>query len=253
MKNPENRFKTALREGRHQLGLWNTISDISVQEMLAGAGFDWIVIDTEHSPTDVPDVLPALQAMSAYPQVSPVVRPAANDPVLIKRLLDFGAQTLLLPYIQSREEAEAAVRAIRYAPRGIRGMAGLTRAGRYGAVEDYAKIADREICLILQAETAEALDRLEDIASVDGVDGVFIGPADLAASMGHAGELGHPEVTAAIEDAIARLRAIGMPAGILSVNPEVAQKWIGLGTTFTAVGIDLGVLRDGALALRGRF
>jgi 4-hydroxy-2-oxoheptanedioate aldolase len=253
MKNPENRFKTALREGRHQLGLWNTISDISVQEMLAGAGFDWIVIDTEHSPTDVPDVLPALQAMSAYPQVSPVVRPAANDPVLIKRLLDFGAQTLLLPYIQSREEAEAAVRAIRYAPRGIRGMAGLTRAGRYGAVEDYAKIADREICLILQAETAEALDRLEDIASVDGVDGVFIGPADLAASMGHPGELGHPEVTAAIEDAIARLRAIGMPAGILSVNPEVAQKWIGLGTTFTAVGIDLGVLRDGALALRGRF
>jgi 4-hydroxy-2-oxoheptanedioate aldolase len=224
-----------------------------VQEMLAGAGFDWIVIDTEHSPTDVPDVLPALQAMSAYPQVSPVVRPAANDPVLIKRLLDFGAQTLLLPYIQSREEAEAAVRAIRYAPRGIRGMAGLTRAGRYGAVEDYAKIADREICLILQAETAEALDRLEDIASVDGVDGVFIGPADLAASMGHPGELGHPEVTAAIEDAIARLRAIGMPAGILSVNPEVAQKWIGLGTTFTAVGIDLGVLRDGALALRGRF
>lgn len=253
MQNPENRFKTALREGRHQIGLWNSIGDVSVQEMLGGAGFDWIVIDTEHSPTDVPDVLPALQALAAYPGVSPVVRPAANDPVLIKRLLDFGAQTLLLPYIQSRAEAEAAVRAIRYAPRGIRGMAGLTRAGRYGAITDYAKIADREICLILQAETAEALDRLEEIASVDGVDGIFIGPADLAASMGHPGDIGHPEVVAAIEGAIARLNATGKPAGILSMNPETARKWIGLGTTFTAVGIDLGLLRDAARALRSRF
>lgn len=253
MKNPTNRFKAALGEGRQQIGLWNTIGGNTVPEMLAGCGFDWVVIDTEHSPVEVTEVLPALQAFAAYPSVTPVVRPAANDTVLIKRLLDLGAQTLIVPYVQSRAEAEAAVRAVRYGPRGIRGVAGLTRAGRFGAIRDYARIADAEICLIVQAETAEALDRLEEIASVEGVDGVFIGPSDLAASMGHPGEPGHPEVVAAIEDAIRRLRAIGKPSGILSLNEDFCRRCMALGTTFTAIGIDLSVLRDGVLALRGRF
>ena len=253
MKNPENRFKTALREGRHQLGIWNAIGGNIVPEVLASCGFDWVVVDTEHSPVEVTDVLPALQAIAGYPEVSAMVRPAFNDPVLIKRVLDLGAQTLLLPYIQSVEEAEAAVRAVRYPPAGIRGVAGLTRASRFGAVERYTATADAEICLLLQVETAIALDRMEEIAAVEGVDGIFIGPSDLAASMGHPGAPGHPEVIAAIEDAIVRLKKMGVPAGILTLDEDFARRCMELGTLFTAVGIDLGVLANGVRALRARF
>lgn len=253
MKNPENRFKIALREERHQLGIWNTIGGNTVPELLAGCGFDWVLIDSEHSPLEVTDILPALQTIAGYPEVSAIVRPAFNDPVLIKRILDLGAQTLLLPYIQSVEEAEAAVRAVRYPPAGIRGVAGLTRASRYGAVERYTASADAEICLLLQVETAMALDRLEEIASVEGVDGIFIGPADLAASMGHPGEPGHPEVVKAIEGAFARLKKIGKPAGILTLDENFAHRCMELGALFTAVGVDLGVLVQGVRALRSRF
>ena len=253
MKNPENRFKTALREGRHQLGIWNAIGGNIVPEVLASCGFDWVVVDTEHSPVEVTDVLPALQAIAGYPDVSAIVRPAFNDPVLIKRVLDLGAQTVLLPYIQSVEEAEAAVRAVRYPPAGIRGVAGLTRASRFGAVERYTATADAEICLLLQVETAIALDRMEEIAAVEGVDGIFIGPSDLAASMGHPGAPGHPEVVAAIEDAIVRLKKMGVPAGILTLDEDFARRCMELGTLFTAVGIDLGVLANGVRALRARF
>ena len=253
MKNPENRFKTALREGRHQLGIWNAIGGNIVPEVLASCGFDWVVVDTEHSPVEVTDVLPALQAIAGYPDVSAIVRPAFNDPVLIKRVLDLGAQTVLLPYIQSVEEAEAAVRAVRYPPAGIRGVAGLTRASRFGAVERYTATADAEICLLLQVETAIALDRMEEIAAVEGVDGIFIGPSDLAASMGHPGAPGHPEVIAAIEDALTRLKKMGVPAGILTLDQDFARRCMELGTIFTAVGIDLGVLVNGVRALRSRF
>ena len=253
MKNPENRFKTALREGRHQLGIWNAIGGNIVPEVLASCGFDWVVVDTEHSPVEVTDVLPALQAIAGYPDVSAIVRPAFNDPVLIKRVLDLGAQTVLLPYIQSVEEAEAAVRAVRYPPAGIRGVAGLTRASRFGAVERYTATADAKICLLLQVETAIALDRMEEIAAVEGVDGIFIGPSDLAASMGHPGAPGHPEVIAAIEDALTRLKKMGVPAGILTLDQDFARRCMELGTLFTAVGIDLGVLVNGVRALRSRF
>jgi 4-hydroxy-2-oxoheptanedioate aldolase len=249
---PPNRFKRALQEGRQQIGLWNSIPGPLVAEMLAGCGFDWVVIDTEHAPTDVPDVLPMLQAMAPYP-VSPVVRPAANDPVLIKRILDFGAQTLILPYIQSAEEARAAVAAVRYAPRGMRGVAGLTRASRFGTIPDYTRRADEEICLILQVETALALTRIEEIAAIDGVDGLFIGPSDLAASLGHPGQPGHPEVVAAIEDAIRRIAATGKPPGILTPDPAFARTCIGWGTRFTAVGMDIGLLLHGARALSASF
>jgi 4-hydroxy-2-oxoheptanedioate aldolase len=249
---PVNRFKQALRAGRQQIGLWNSIPGPLVAEALAGCGFDWVVIDTEHAPTDVPDVLGMLQAMEPYP-VSPVVRPASNDAVLIKRLLDFGAQSLIIPFIQSAEEARAAVAAVRYAPRGMRGVAGLTRASRFGAVADYARRADAEICLILQVETALALTRIEEIAAIDGVDGLFIGPADLAASMGHPGEPAHPDVTAAIRDAVHRITAAGKPAGILTLDPAFAQTCIGWGTRFTAVGMDIAVLLHGAQALAARF
>src|SRR5690606_4324379 len=159
---PVNTFKSALREGRQQVGIWNTIPGPVVAELLAGAGFDWMVLDTEHSLTDIPDLMGMLQAVAPYP-VAPVVRPQANDTVLIKRALDLGAQTLLLPYVQTKEEAEAAVRAMRYAPRGIRGVSGMTRASRFGAVKDYVKRAEEELCLIVQVETGEAVARIEEI------------------------------------------------------------------------------------------
>lgn len=249
---PVNRFKQALKDGQQQIGLWNSIPGPLVAEALAGCGFDWVVIDTEHAPTDVPDVLGMLQAMAPYP-VSAVVRPAANDPVLIKRLLDFGAQTLILPYIQSAEEAQAAVAAVRYAPRGMRGVAGLTRASRFGAVPDYTRRADAEICLILQVETALALSRIEEIAATDGVDGLFIGPADLAASMGHPGALDHPAVKAAIKDAIRRITATGKPAGILTSDAAFARACMGWGTRFTAVGMDIGLMLHAARGLAASY
>jgi 4-hydroxy-2-oxoheptanedioate aldolase len=238
---PVNRFLQGLREGRQQIGLWNSIPGPVVAEAIAPAGFDWIVIDTEHSLTDIPDTLVAMQAMAPYP-VSPVVRVAWNDAVLIKRLLDLGAQTLLVPYVQSAEEARAAVAAMRYPPGGMRGVAGTVRANRYGAVPDYTRRAEEQLCLIVQVETALALSRIEEIAAVDGVHGLFIGPSDLAASMGHPGNAMHPEVVAAVEDAVRRIVAAGKPAGTLTFDPGFARACIGWGTRFTAVGMDLAML-----------
>ena len=248
-----NPFKTALREGRQQIGLWCSLGGTQVPELLAGSAFDWVVIDTEHSPTDVPDVLPALQAMAAFPNTNPLVRPAWNDAVLIKRVLDFGAKNLIVPYVQTAEEARAAVAAVRYPPHGIRGVAGGTRASRYGRDKTYTATANDDICLIVQVETRASLDRLEDIAGVEGVNGVFIGPADLAASFGHPGNPGHPEVKAAIEDAILRLKKIGVPSGILTLDRAFARRCIELGTTFTAVGTDTSLLVNGADALAAEF
>lgn len=182
-----------------------------------------------------------MQAVAPYP-VSAVVRPAWNDPVLIKRYLDLGAQTLLLPYIQHADDAAAAVRAMRYPTRGIRGVSALTRATRFGRVKQYAVDCDDELCLLVQVETLEAIEELEAIASVDGVHGVFIGPGDLAASMGLTGQPGHPEVVEVIESAIARIRCCGKPAGILTSDQTLARRCIELGTIFTAVGVDVGIL-----------
>lgn len=252
MRPPTNRFKRALRERRQQIGLWNQIPNALVAEMLATAAYDWIVIDTEHALTDVPDTLPLMQALAPY-RTHAVVRPAANDPVLIKRLLDLGAQTLLIPYVQTAEEAAAAVAAIRYAPRGMRGVATFTRASLFGQVTDYVRTAEEELCLILQIETAEAVDRIAEIAAVDGVDGLFIGPADLSASMGLGGDLQHPAVVAMIERAIKAIRAAGKPAGILTADPAFARQCMDWGTTFTAVGIDMLLLAQASRALAARF
>jgi 4-hydroxy-2-oxoheptanedioate aldolase len=252
VKLPENRFKRALREGRQQIGLWCSLPGSYIAEAVAASGFDWLLFDTEHSPVDVVDVLAQLQAVAPY-DVSPVVRPASNDAVLIKRILDLGAQTLLIPYVQNADEARSAVRAMRYAPEGIRGVSGLTRATRFGRIPGYAKIAADELCLLVQIETRDALAELENIAAVDGVDGIFIGPADLAASLAHAGELGHPELIATIEDAIRRIRACGKPAGILTPDNAFAARCIELGTTFTAVGVDAAILARGTEALAQKF
>lgn len=247
-----NQFKHALVEGRQQVGLWCGLPDSYSAEIVAGSGFDWLLFDTEHSPSDPISVLTQLQAVASYP-VAPVVRPASNDPVLIKRFLDIGAQTLLVPYVQNAGEARAAVEAMRYAPQGIRGVAGLTRATRFGRVPGYAKQAAAELCLLVQVETREAIAEIESIAAVDGVDGIFIGPADLAASLGHPGELGHAEVVAVVEEAIRQIRKAGKPAGILTTDTVFAARCIELGTTFTAVGVDVGLLARSAEKLAGQF
>ena len=253
MKNPKNLFKAGLKAGTHQLGFWNSLSGNMATELLAACGYDWLLIDTEHSPIEANEVVHALQAIAGFPEVSAVVRPAVNDTVLIKRMLDMGAQTLLLPYVESREEAEAAVRAMRYGPRGIRGVSGHTRATRYGKVENYLTTAEEELCLLVQVESVAAMDRLEEIATVDGVDGVFFGPSDLAASMGYPGQGVHPEVTARIEAGIATLQRLGVPAGILTLDPAFTRRCIELGTAFTAVGVDIVMLEREAAALAASF
>lgn len=252
MEHPKNRFKAGLQAGRQQIGLWCTLSSAYAAEAVAGAGFDWLLFDTEHSPSDLETVLGLLQAVGAY-DVSAVVRPASNDTVLIKRFLDIGAQTLLIPYVQNADEARAAVAAVRYPPEGVRGVSGVTRASRFGRVADYAQNASREICLLVQVETVEALAEIEAIAAVDGVDGVFIGPADLAASMGRLGQPGHPDVQDAVADAVRRIRAVGKPAGTLIGDPALARRNIETGTTFTAVGVDAGLLARGADSLAAAF
>lgn len=250
---PINRFKKAIRENRQQIGLWSTLSTALAAEVVAGAGFDWLLLDTEHSPADVLSVLSQLQALSGYSEVTAIVRPASNDSVLIKRFLDIGAQSLLIPHVQTADEAAAAVAAVRYPPKGIRGVSALTRATQFGRVGDYASRASDEICLLVQIETRKGLDALEEIAAVDGVDGIFIGPGDLAASLGHIGALNHPEVLAAIEDAITRTVQCGKPVGILTGNTVFAERCIKLGTCFTAVGVDAGLLAQAADELARRF
>ena len=252
MEIPRNEFKHALAAGRQQIGLWVSLASAYSTELVAGSGFDWLLIDGEHSPNDPPTVLPQLQAAAPYP-VTCMVRPAWNDKVLIKRYLDIGVQTLLVPYVQTVEEAQAAVEAVRFPLRGVRGVAGLTRASRFGRVADYAKRAEEELCLLVQVETRLGLDNLEKIAATDGIDGVFIGPADLAAGLGHLGVQGHPEVQAAIQDAIKRIKACGKPAGILTPDEATARKYIAWGTTFTAVGLDALLLRSEADKLAAKF
>ena len=249
---PANTFKRALAAGRQQIGLWVSLASPYSAELVAGSGFDWIVIDTEHSPNEVDTTLAQLQAVAAYP-VAPVVRPAWNDKVLIKRHLDIGAVNLLIPYVQNEEEAQAAAAATRYPTRGVRGVAGTTRASRFGRVNDYVKRAHEELCLLVQIETREGLDNVERIARVDGVDGVFIGPADLAAGLGHLGEQGHPDVQAAIRDAIARIKSCGKPAGILATDEASTRRYIEWGTTFTAVGMDAMVLARETEKLAAKF
>lgn len=250
---PINSFKHAIHAGRRQVGLWCTLSNAYAAEVVAGAGFDWLLLDTEHSPNEIDTVLGQLQAVAAY-STTPVVRPAWNDPVLIKRFLDIGAQTLLLPYVQNRAEAEQAVASIRYPPAGIRGVGGTSRATRFGRVKDYPARACEELCLLVQVETRTALDNLEEIAAVEGVDGVFIGPADLAASLGHLGAPSHPEVVEAVCDAIRRIRGAGKAAGVLTVEPQQIERYLSEGALFVAVGVDMAILarETGKLAERYR-
>jgi len=249
---PINHLKRALREGRRQVGLWCGLPSHVTIEVVGGSGFDWLLLDTEHSPNDVPIVLSQLHAMAGS-SASAVVRPAWNDAVLFKRFLDIGVQSFVVPWVQNADEARRAVAATRYPPEGVRGVAVTIRANRYGRVKDYLARVHDELCIIVQLETRVALGNLEAIAAVDGVDGLFIGPSDLAADMGHLGNNAHPEVRAAIEDAIERIRRAGRFAGILAPVEADARHWLERGALFVGVGSDVGVLARQSEALAARF
>ncbi len=249
---PVNHFKRAILAGQSQIGLWSSLSSHVTVEILAGSGFDWLLLDQEHSPNELPMVHSQLQAMTGG-TAHPVVRPPWNDTVMLKRLLDAGVQSFLIPYVQDEAEARAAVAATRYPPKGVRGFASASRASKFGRVKDYYARCEQEICVLVQVETRHALGNLEAIAGVEGVDGVFIGPGDLSADMGHLGNPGHPEVQAAIEDAIGRIKACGKAPGILTGDEKFAHRYVELGCLFTAVGSDVGLLARGSEQLAARF
>lgn len=249
---PVNAFKAALRRGERQIGLWSSLCSNIASEIVSQSGFDWILVDTEHAPNEPPAVLNQLQAM-APSTATPIVRPAWNDPVLLKRILDIGATGVLVPFVQNAEEATRAVAACKYPPHGMRGITASGRASRYGRVKDYLKHADEQICVLVQLETEAAIAELEAIAAVKGLDGIFVGPADLSASMGHIGNPGHPDVQAVIERTAMRLKAVGKPAGILATTSADARRYIDWGYGFVAVGTDIGLLARGADTLAKEF
>jgi 4-hydroxy-2-oxoheptanedioate aldolase len=241
MEAPRNTFKRRLLAGETQNGLWLSLGSPISSEALSLVGFDWLLFDAEHAPIDLASVQPLLQAAAAG-SAQAVVRPAWNDKVLIKRVLDMGAQTLLVPFVETPEEAAAAVAATRYPPKGFRGVAGSTRASRFGLTSDYFKVADDEIAVLVQIETVAALSRLEEIAAVPGVDGVFIGPSDLSASMGFLGRAGAPKVQEALQGAATRILAAGKAPGILATNAADAVRYRDWGYRFIAGAVDLGLL-----------
>ncbi|WP_271411352.1 4-hydroxy-2-oxoheptanedioate aldolase [Pseudomonas sp. Q1-7] len=250
---PINHFKQRLKSDTPQIGLWLGLADAYCAELAANAGFDWLLLDGEHAPNDLRTLLGQLQAVAPYP-AQPIIRPPIGDAVLIKQLLDIGAQTLLVPMVESAEQAAELVRAMRYPPFGIRGVgSALARASHWNSIPGYLDNADEQMCLLVQIENLEGLANLEVIAAVEGVDGVFIGPADLSAAMGHRGNPGHPEVQEAIEDAILRIRNAGKAAGILSADQALARRYLSLGAAFVAVGVDTTVLMRGLQSLAGAF
>jgi 4-hydroxy-2-oxoheptanedioate aldolase len=248
-----NPFKAALTQKRPQIGFWLSMAEPYLAEVSATAGFDWLLIDGEHAPNDVRTTLAALQAVAPY-RAQPVVRVVSGEVHIIKQMLDLGAHNLLVPMVDTAEQARALVSATQYPPLGIRGVgSAVGRASLWSARADYLDVADSEVCLLVQAETVTALKNLESICAVDGIDGVFIGPADLAASMGHRGKPGHPEVQAAIERAMETIVASGKAAGTLTSDPELARRYLKLGCTFVATGVDVLVFANAARKLAADF
>jgi 4-hydroxy-2-oxoheptanedioate aldolase len=250
---PVNQFKRAIKSGQTQFGLWLGLPDSICAEICAEAGFDWLLIDTEHAPYSLRDVQNHLQAIQPY-NVPALVRPVEGNTALLKQLLDVGAQTLLVPMVNTAEQARQLVRDIHYPPTGIRGLGtSMARAARWNAIKDYAQKANDEICLIVQAETTEAMENLAEIAAIEGVDGIFIGPADLSASMGYVGQPNHPEVMTAIEDGFKTILAAGKAAGVLAINADLADGFAEKGASFVGVGVDVALLSNATRQLANRF
>ena len=250
---PVNTVKQALREGRPQIGLWLGLASATCAEICAGAGFDWLLLDGEHAPNDLQTLLAQLQAIAPYPS-HPIIRVPIGDATRIKQVLDLGVQTLLVPIVETAEHAAEMVRAMRYPPEGIRGVgSALARASRWNRIENYLQSADEQMCLLVQVETRRGIDNLQAIAAVEGVDGVFIGPSDLSASLGHRGQPAHAEVRKVIEASIAAIRAAGKAAGILAVDETLARHYLELGCSFVAVGIDATLLAKATDSLAAKY
>jgi 4-hydroxy-2-oxoheptanedioate aldolase len=253
MPAPVNEFKAALSRGERQIGCWLGMANAYAAEIMGTAGFDWLLIDGEHAPNDLRSILAQLQALEASPS-HPVVRLPIGETWMVKQVLDIGAQNILVPMVESGAQAADLVSAVRYPPKGVRGVgSALARASRFSAIPDYLTTADDEICLLVQVENRAGMAALDDILAVDGIDGVFIGPSDLAADMGHIGKPGAQEVQDAIADAIPRILKAGKAAGILAVDPASIETYAGLGVTFLAVGIDVNLLAGAARKLAAQY
>ena len=253
MPAPVNTFKKALSEGETVFGCWVGLADTLSTELMGTAGFDWLVIDGEHGPNDLRSILAQLQVLAASDS-HPVVRVPVGETYMLKQMLDAGAQTLLVPMVESADQARQLVRDVTYPPHGDRGVGyALSRAARFSQIADYGTTADAQICLLVQVENRKGLAALDDILAVDGIDGVFIGPADLAADMGHMGDSLHPDVQAAIMDALSRIRAAGKAPGILSTHDPMTEAAIAAGAQFVAVGADVLLLSHAAQALSARW
>ncbi|MGJ8544089.1 MAG: aldolase/citrate lyase family protein [Sulfitobacter sp.] len=253
MPAPINEFKAALKAGQTVFGCWLGLADTFSAELMGQAGFDWLVVDGEHGPNDLRSILAQLQVLAASGS-HPVVRLPVGETWLIKQVLDAGAQTLLIPMVESAAQAQQLVRAVTYPPAGDRGVGyALTRAARFSQIADYGSTADAQICLLAQVENRAGLAALDEILAVDGVDGVFIGPADLAADMGHMGNAAHPDVQTAIMDALRRIKAAGKAPGILSTRDEMTKDALEAGAQFVAVGADILLLSHSAQALAAKW
>jgi 4-hydroxy-2-oxoheptanedioate aldolase len=250
---PRNRFKAGLASGNTQFGLWLSIPDNTVAEIMAGAGFDWLLIDHEHGPFELRDVMSHLQAMASY-DVAPIVRPVDGNPALLKKLCDIGAQSFIVPMIDTAEQAAAVVHAVRYPPDGARGLGtSMSRAARWNTVPGYAQQANDEMCIIVQAETVTAIENLKAIARTDGIDGVFIGPSDLSASMGHLGNVSHPEVVETVSTGLRTIRAAEKHAGLLCMDASKVADYVGCGANFVGIGVDTLLLGNAARSLVAQF
>jgi 4-hydroxy-2-oxoheptanedioate aldolase len=253
MQTPDNLFKKALAQGDLRIGLWVALADPYAAELCATCGFDWLLLDGEHAPNDLRSLLGALQSVAPY-RSHPVVRIPKGDDALIKQVLDIGATTLMVPMVESADQARQLVRAMRYPPHGIRGVgSGIARSARWSQYPNYLHEANERVCLLVQVETREALAHVGEIAAVDGVDGVFIGPADLAASFGYLGQPAHPEVKQAIEQGIRTIAAAGKAPGILCADEALARRYIEVGARFVAIGVDTSLLVKSATQLAKRF
>ena len=256
MKTPPNLFKQALQQQRRQIGCWMSLAHTDAAEICALAGFDWLVIDGEHGPNDIQTIRAQLQTLAAYPNSHPVTRLPVGDTALIKQYLDLGATNLLVPMVDTPEQAAQLVQACRYpnahGEGGVRGMAG-GRASRWGHLTDYAQAANDQVCLIVQVESRLGLQQLDAIAATPGVDAVFMGPADLSASLGHVGQPSHPEVVAVIVEAIGRILKAGKAPGVIATSAELAQHYLAAGAVFVAVGIDVQILMRGTRDLAAQF
>ncbi|HEX5595203.1 MAG TPA: HpcH/HpaI aldolase/citrate lyase family protein [Micromonosporaceae bacterium] len=260
---PANRFKQRLAAGEQQIGLWSVLASGYIAELLAGCGYDWLLIDAEHGPNDLRSVLDQLQGIAAAGSLlgdraselsQPVVRLPHGDPALIKQYLEIGVQNLLIPMVDTPEQAAELVRAVRYPPHGVRGMgSGLGRSSRWGRLTDYVRASADSICLIVQIETRRALENIEAIAATDGVDAVFFGPADLAADLGYPEQRSHPQVVQAIRHGIEAVRRIGTPAGIMLTDVPQVQEWLRQGINFAGVGVDSSLLIRAADDLLAQF